>query len=140
MRVLARRFVAIGMVAGVMSVLAPSMAQAAVPECNSTVAVRTSQGGVASLPSRNGSTNCYLQQRSPVQQNSATYALQDALEFCHLAGISRDGYFGAATTTALRNFQRSRGLTADGVYGAQTRAALSWPTGVLSADPACQRL
>lgn len=123
-----------------MTVLIPTVAQAAVPECTDTVDVRMSGGGLATLPARAGSVNCYLQQRNPVQQQSGTILLQQALSQCHGFFLDADGYYGAATTAAVKSFQRSRGLTADGVYGAQTRAAMSWPTGIFSVDPACQRM
>lgn len=136
-----KRAAAIALSAGLLTFLAPSMAQAAVPECTDSMSVRTSQGGIATVPSRNGSLNCYLQQRSPVVQNQATFAVQAALGQCTTGpAVSKDGYWGAETTAALKAFQRSKGLTVDGVYGAATRAALSWPTGIYSADPACQRL
>ena len=38
------------------------------------------------------------------------------------AGI--DGYFGSATSTALKAFQRSSGIVVDGIYGNQSQAAL----------------
>lgn len=38
--------------------------------------------------------------------------------------VSVDGYFGAGTTQAVKNFQRSRGLDADGLVGPNTWEAL----------------
>ena len=42
----------------------------------------------------------------------------------HGAAIEVDGIFGAASTAALRAFQKAHGLAADGICGPATRAAL----------------
>ena len=56
--------------------------------------------------------------------------LQLALNRAGFPAGATDGIFGAATQTALRNFQVANGLAADGVAGARTHAALEpWYTG-----------
>jgi len=42
------------------------------------------------------------------------------------AGIAVDGVFGAATATAVRNFQTSKGLSADGIVGDNTWNKMVW--------------
>lgn len=62
----------------------------------------------------------------------AVELLQLALNRAGAAELLTDGFFGTATDSALRSFQRQRGLTADGVAGAQThRALLPYYTGFL---------
>ncbi|WP_197052067.1 MULTISPECIES: peptidoglycan-binding protein [Kocuria] len=51
-------------------------------------------------------------------------ALQRSLNATMNANLAVDGNFGAATHTAVINYQKSRGLTADGVVGPQTWTAL----------------
>ena len=93
--------------------------------CNSVVALPALDGSTVSLPSRNGSTDCFL---AKGDVSSAVGALQTGLKLCNLrANISVDDIFGPQTQAAVRNFQSSRGLTVDGVYGNQTRSAMSWP-------------
>jgi hypothetical protein len=53
----------------------------------------------------------------------AVSALQGAL------GIAQTGRFSAATTRAVRSFQRRSGLSVDGIVGPQTAAALGLPSG-----------
>jgi hypothetical protein len=55
---------------------------------------------------------------------NAVSALQAAL------GIRQTGTFGAATTRAVRSFQRRNGLTVDGIVGPQTAGALGLPSAV----------
>jgi hypothetical protein len=53
---------------------------------------------------------------------AAVSALQAAL------GIQQSGRFTAATTRAVRKFQRRNGLTVDGIVGPQTAGALGLPS------------
>ena len=39
-------------------------------------------------------------------------------------GLILDGYFGAKTTTAVKNWQRQFGLTQDGILGAATQKSI----------------
>ncbi|WP_420847697.1 peptidoglycan-binding domain-containing protein [Natronosporangium hydrolyticum] len=60
-------------------------------------------------------------------QGNHVAALQRTLVNCYgqnTGGI--DGIWGSATTTALRNAQRSAGVSVDGIYGPQTRNAFRW--------------
>ena len=50
-------------------------------------------------------------------------ALHDSGEY-GARGLTVDGVFGAATLSAVRNYQQDRGLTVDGIAGPATRAAL----------------
>ncbi len=50
---------------------------------------------------------------------SAQYLLRG-----HGHGITADGQYGSATTSAVRSFQQSKGLTADGIIGPQTWGSL----------------
>lgn len=56
--------------------------------------------------------------------SSRTAALQVALGARGVYAATIDGYYGPATTRAVRRFQRSRGLLVDGVAGPRTRWAL----------------
>jgi peptidoglycan hydrolase-like protein with peptidoglycan-binding domain len=61
---------------------------------------------------------------------TAVSALQAAL------GIRQTGRFSAATTRAVRSFQRHNGLTVDGIVGPQTAAALGLPSSTATAASA----
>lgn len=61
-------------------------------------------------------------------QNGSTGAdvktLQTYLNKLINAGLTVDGIFGSKTTTAVKNYQRSRGLSVDGICGKNTWAKL----------------
>jgi len=63
----------------------------------------------------------------PTLQNGSSgvnvYALQYLLNN-QSAGITVDGTFGPGTTTAVKNFQTSKGLTSDGIVGQNTWSKL----------------
>jgi hypothetical protein len=64
---------------------------------------------------------------SPVlRRGSSGKKVQEVQNALRVAGIPvvKDGVFGPATETAVKQFQRSRGLTSDGVVGRRTWAAL----------------
>ena len=50
--------------------------------------------------------------------------IQARLNAVYSAGLAVDGVFGAATNTAVRNYQTSRCLTVDGIVEANTKSAL----------------
>lgn len=62
--------------------------------------------------------------------------LQTELNSDDNAGLVVDGFFGAATRTAVISFQQQNGLTADGVVGPATKAALDYPGSVATPQPA----
>ena len=51
-------------------------------------------------------------------------ALQTALNYKNNAGLTIDGIYGAATTTAVDNFQKAHNLTIDGLAGHETITTL----------------
>jgi peptidoglycan hydrolase-like protein with peptidoglycan-binding domain len=58
--------------------------------------------------------------------NNAVKALQTILNAKRNAGLTVDGDFGAATETAVKNFQSHAGITPDGVVGPTTWKNLIW--------------
>lgn len=60
------------------------------------------------------------------KEDSGVYALQMALRHCHGQNIAVDGFFGSATTQALKNAQASVGATPDGILGPRTNSKMRW--------------
>lgn len=91
--------------------------------------------------------NCIL--RRGDFNNWGVVALQNALIKCYRKAIARDGDYGSATETAVRQVQKAeneangRNLTVDGIAGPQTLAHMAWPIyhrdGNLDASYACRR-
>jgi len=59
----------------------------------------------------------------PIQQGDNVRQLQQALIKAGF-NVQADGFFGAGTDKAVKEFQKQQGLTADGIVGAQTIAKL----------------
>ncbi|HEX4034121.1 MAG TPA: peptidoglycan-binding protein [Solirubrobacteraceae bacterium] len=80
----------------------------------------------ATLTSDTSSTTGAVAHEASVLQtaNSAAADPSQVIALQQALGISADGTFGAATTTAVESFQSANGLTSDGVVGPATRIAL----------------
>lgn len=66
---------------------------------------------------------------SPVLRYGSTgycvKVMQGTLNVLYGTGLAEDGVYGAATTSAVRQFQARYGLVVDGICGAKTWAQLS---------------
>jgi peptidoglycan hydrolase-like protein with peptidoglycan-binding domain len=86
------------------------------------------EGSHGATPATTGT----VREASVLQTNTSDTA--DVIALQQALGITADGDFGAATTSAVEAFQTAHGLTADGVVGPATREALG-----LGAGPTLQQ-
>ena len=89
-----------------------------IPPQYRTTTPRSSQGKVSSSGSYGGGTLRYG------NRSAAVIRLQSRLRELGFFSGRSTGYFGSATLSAVKAFQRSQGLAADGVVGSSTRSAL----------------
>ncbi|GHU70700.1 hypothetical protein FACS1894184_16500 [Clostridia bacterium] len=96
--------------------------------CKLSDTILVSGSGTITPPTGTSWQSCY---GIPVLQQSSTYNayaknLQQDLIICGFScgNAGDDGYFGAATTSAVKLFQGSKGLVVDGKAGDATKIAL----------------
>lgn len=83
--------------------------------------------------------NCY--QNASQYYGVPTRAIQSAYDICYSKkygwpAIAADGYYGSATTAAVKRIQSFHGITADGMYGPVTATTMRFP--VLGQQGVCQ--
>lgn len=110
------------------TVAATTTATAALQFCNAATSIPLGPSwtvGVPALGTRTGGRyeSCSLRYGD---RYGGVWWLQTALNDCYGFKLAEDGFFGAATRSAVRRVQQIHHITVDGVYGPQTMKAMNW--------------
>lgn len=94
-----------------------------VPADSTTTTTTTSTGGTTTTAA--SSAYVFSSYLVPGSQSSEVLALQQLLQREGYLSATPNGYFGSATTAAVKQFQAAQGISQTGTVGPQTRTALN---------------
>jgi peptidoglycan hydrolase-like protein with peptidoglycan-binding domain len=141
-----RLIVVLAMVAGFFLLAPTEPASAALPHCGGAFGFNNRSKypvGAVAIPTvrlgslADGAVYCGMNFYTP--HSMGVGVLQETLKRCYGQSIEPDGYFGPATSAALKNAQRIHSIPEDGAYGPQTRDTIMWWTDSWSGPHTCAR-